>query len=466
VYEISDLFCEMYDALDRKAFRTHVEDWSEDLSTLSFSETVKQEALNGSLTSKSVYARIDMRVANGVTDINAARFAVLRALDSVFATINPLAPPTGVVLPSALRALAADAVIRGRYDSGTHELGGALIPRLLPPVHVLDLPDDPREAFSSVLRVPAQDWDQHELRVLPADALLHRHEVAAGLRVGCAPFIAASDEMDWVIDERNSRRFYRISPQGQTITEARISEVIKAFDDAGVRFGIVPELTLTPRLLEVWQRELAKPRVASRLQWVLVGSGALDPGARPDNTAVMLNGRTGAELVRQPKCFPFTLTAAELKRWKLEGLLGSDRLEEDLEPGSGLIFIDGGGIRIVILVCEDLARATDFAGAIRSFGATHVIVPVFARPLEDRRWARTQADQHCQATGSTVIVANSLITSSVMLGRLPEPADQPGIGMVITPAGGDATILCQADPAAVAAFTLNADGTVEYDPVS
>lgn len=466
MYELPDLFCELYDALERRTFRANIEAWSDSASLASSSDTIMREAQSGTLAPDTVRARISLIADNADVGIDGARYAMLRGLDAAFASINPQAPTTGLTLPPGLRMLAADAVIRGRYDSGVHAHGGALIPRLLPPVRVLELPDDPREALFAVLRVPAEDWDAHRLRVLPPDVLLHRQEVARGLRVGCAPFIADPQELRWESEQRKTRRFYQIAPRDLTVTRDRVRDVVYAFDDAAVSIGIVPELALTPALLAVWQQELATRRGHTALQWVLVGSGSLGSGRRPDNTAILLNARTGEEIGRQAKCFPFTMSSTELTRWKLEALLGTDQVEEDLEPGDGLTFLDAGGIRLAILVCEDLARAIDFGRAIRAFGATHLIVPVFARPAKDRRWERTKADQHCEATGSTVIVANSLITSAVALGRLPEASDKPGIGLVVTPIGGEATILRQADPAGIAAFTLHADGSVEYEPVS
>jgi hypothetical protein len=70
-------------------------------------------------------------------------------------------------------------------------------------------------------------------------------------------------------------------------------------------------------------------------------------------------------------------------------------------------------------VCEDLARLHTFVPALHGHGVSLVLVPVFARPTKDRRWERARAEVYCDAIGSTVVVANSLVIAEIL--RAPAP---------------------------------------------
>jgi predicted amidohydrolase len=317
------------------------------------------------------------------------------------------------------------------------------------------LPDDLREAFSAVLRVPPADWDACRLEILPEPALMHRHEIQAGLRVGCAPFVADPDEMAFEVHERSDRRFYRIYPRDLPVTLARVSQVLDAMIAAKVRVGVVPELMLTGTLLAAWQDALrARRGRTGPLQWVLVGSGNIGGTARPTNVAVLLDARTGQQLSAQHKLYPFNLDAEDLERWALTSRLGAEPIDEDLEPGERLVIVEGGGVRLATLVCEDLGRVVDLAGRVRSFGVSHLLVPVFSRPTQDRRWERARADVHSDATGSTIIIANSRVMHTI-IGRA------RGTGLVVWPEDG--LVLGSARPDQLACFTLQADGGAVAD---
>jgi predicted amidohydrolase len=439
----ADLFCELYDALDTGAFRRDVEAWSANSALDSLSTTIASDLEACRTTPDALRLRL-----NNQGEPGEIAFAVLRALDRAFAHVNPM---LAGVPPAGLAASVADVQARGRLDSGAH--GGALLPRLVHRQDPAQLPDHPREAFTSVVRVGAAAWDACDYERLPGHAIFHRHELLAGIKVACCPFIADPDELSFAVDDRSGRHFYRIGPRDHAPTLARVQELIDTLDASGAQIAVLPELTLTPALLERWQTCLrCRDHRGSRLLWVLAGTGNLGAGARPSNTAVLLDGRSGQELARQDKIFPFNFDASALLRWKLTGRLGRDPVDEDLEPGQSLTILDAGGMRVAIQICEDLSRAADFAGHVRDFGVSHVIVPVFDRPLRDRRWERAASDVHAKATGSTVVVANSLVMHTVLGG-------DPGVGLVVWPNASDALVASAARPGDIACFRLLPDGT-------
>ena len=109
-------------------------------------------------------------------------FAVLLGLDAALAHANPL---LGGAAPPALTEYALRYAEAGRLDSGA--LPGALLPRFARPGRRGQLPDDLADAFGSVVRVSAADWDACDHAALPARSRLTRPDREAGLRVATAP---------------------------------------------------------------------------------------------------------------------------------------------------------------------------------------------------------------------------------------------------------------------------------------
>ena len=113
--------------------------------------------------------------------------------------------------------------------------------------------------------------------------------------------------------------------------------------------------------------------------------------------------------------------------------------------------VEAGGARLAILVCEDLARLHAFAAALHAHGVSLLLVPVFARPTKDRRWERSRAEVYCDAIGSSVVVANSLVIAEIL--RSPTP-----VGTAIAVAPGHAAAGHSAEPDDVVVFALEGDG--------
>ena len=101
-------------------------------------------------------------------------------------------------------------------------------------------------------------------------------------------------------------------------------------------------------------------------------------------------------------------------------------------------------------MCEDLARLHAFSGTLHAHGVSLILVPVFARPTKDRRWERTRAEVYGDATGSTVIVANSLVMAAILGSPTP-------VGTAIAVAPGNAAIGHASEPDDVVVFALDAE---------
>jgi hypothetical protein len=446
IFALTDLFCELYDEVDGAAFRGSVDEWLGDRELERLSADVERGALDGGR-----HQAWPRELCADGDDRDARLFAVLRGLDRAFAYANPLTAPAGGI-PSSLTGLAMRIAAGSRLDSGIR--GGALIARVIaPPVDGL-LPSDMRDAFGSVLRVPEHSWSQCALRTLPEHVLLHPHDLRDGLRVACAPIVADPDELLFETRPHPRGGFYRIRPRDLKVTAERIERVLDAMIAAEIRIGVAPELMLSDHLLGVWRDALrARRGRTGKLHWLMVGSGDVG-SSRPSNVAVLLDARSGESLVEQPKVYPFNLDARTLRRWKLDELLGERRLDEDLLPGTQIFVLEGGGVRLAILVCEDLKRVEDLASHLRNFGVSHILAPVFGRPIRLHRWEHSRGAVYTESGGSNVIVSNSRVMHTVL-------GAEGATGLVLVP--DDAQLLNADDADRIACFTLHRDGTVAVE---
>jgi predicted amidohydrolase len=427
----ADLLCWAFDTISRSAFRASVEQWEGDAELERISAQVEADALAGTLRKLHV-------------DQDAAAYAVVRGLDRALAHANPL---LSGVPPEALRPIAMRYARTGRLDSGA--VAGGLLPRFASGGRRGQLPDDIHDALGAVVRVPALDWDACDHAVLPPWARLTRPDREDGLRIATTPLIADPDELEWRVVERRDLRFYRIRPNGGGSTQDRIERVIRGFDEAHAVIGVAPELCLSRGLLDRWRSALAERQAAaeSALRLVLVGTGDVEGADPPANTAVLLDAHTGEVVARQRKVFPFNLSTDDVELWGLADRLAGP-IDEDLTPGERVTVLEAGGVRLAILVCEDLARVPALAGPLCRHGISLLLVPVFARPTKDRRWERARAESYSDSTGATVVVANSLVMATLLGTPVP-------VGTAIAVGAGAAAVGTAQAPDATPVFALS-----------
>lgn len=444
--DLADAFCALYDQIDRASFRRAAERWHVDAALRAVGAEVERAALDGRLDLAELLRRCQGDGARG--------YAGARGLDAALAHVNPA---SAAIPPGPLEEYALRYAETGRLDSGG--VGGGLLPRFVRPGREGQLPDELREAFTAVVRVAAGEWDACAHVMLPAWARLQRPDRERGVRIATTPLIADPDELEWRVVERAGLRFYRIAPADRRATRDRIARIVAGFDEHGAAIALAPELCLTRALLHEWQAALAERAAAagSALRLVLVGTGNVDDSDPPGNTAVVLDGQTGEPLARQGKVYPFNLRPGDVELWGLDGRLPTP-IDEDLWPAEAIAIIEAGGARLAILVCEDLARLAAFAPRLCAHGVSHILVPVFARPTKDRRWERARAETYSDSTGSSIVVANSLVVATLL--------DVAPAGVALAVAPGAGVVGRARRPDDVVVFTLRADGpTLSYEPV-
>jgi predicted amidohydrolase len=430
--DYADLFCALFDRISAAEFRAEGEAWMADAEVRAIAAATEHAALAGD----PIPEPDDVR----------RTFAVLLGLDAAFVHVNPLLAD---VPPPALAEYALRYAEAASLDSGA--VPGALLPRFARPGRRGQLADDLADAFGAVVRVGAGAWDVCDHAALSARSCLTRRDREGGLRVATAPMIREPGELDWEVQERGGLRFYRIAPADLEPTQARIKKVIARWDEQDVAIGVAPELCLSRALLERWRGALRhRPDAGtSRLRLVVAGSGNLDGASPPANEAVLLDARTGEILVRQRKVHPFNFSPEDLELWGLVGRLTAP-IDEDLTRGERLCVVEAGGVRLAILVCEDLARLHAFAPALHAHGVSLLLVPVFARPTKDRRWERARAEVYSDAIGASVVVANSLVIAQILQAAGP-------VGTAIAVAPGHAAVGHSSDAEDIVVFELNGD---------
>jgi predicted amidohydrolase len=421
----ADLLCAAYDGIPAMTFRTSVGRWDRDPDLERLAAAAASAAVEGDAAALARAAEHESP---------AARYALVRGLDRALAHANPL---LAGVAPPALAPVALRYARTGRLDTGA--AGGALLPRFASGGRRGQLPDALQDALGSVVRVPAAAWAACDHVTLPARSRLSRSDREGGLGVGATPLIADPRELRWDLLERDGVRFYRVAPADHAATLARVRRVVAGFDAAGVTVGVAPELCLSPAVLAAWHEALAeRPPGASALRLVLAGTGNVERTDPPSNTAVLLDAATGAVLARQRKLFPFNLGEDDLALWGMADRVDGP-VDEDLTPGERVAVIEAGGLRLAVLVCEDLARVPALAGPLCAHGISLLLVPVFARPTKDRRWERNRAEAYADASGAAIVVANSLVMARVLaVDGLPGTSIAVGAGTAVVGAAAEA----------------------------
>lgn len=444
MHAYGNFFCELYDELDDAEFEQNIERWSDPF----LDSAVKGVATDvaGGISMEGLRRRL-----SASPDPSRERLVVLMGLDRAFAAVNPAFQGFRDLVPGPLAALAIEVIASGRLDSREH--GGALLLRHTRPSVTANLPEHPREAFRYVVRVPDVAWTRVDHVVLGPSAGIWRRELEPAVKIACVPFVADPAEMRFHVERRAAGLFYRIAPRSELAAQGRVDRVLAAIDASEAKIAVLPELMLSPALLARWQGALAAPDRRGRpLRWLLAGSGNLSEATKAENTAVLLDARSGQVIARQRKQFRFNMTPQVLERFGLTDLLGSEHVDEDIQCGRTLTVIEAGAMRVGVLICEDLARVSELAGLVRDVGLSHLLVPVFSRPLRAHRWEHQRADVHREAAGTSVVVSNSMLVKG---------SEEGASAMLISAAEGEALFGSLSDPSEPVCFRLEPDGSAK-----
>ncbi|MFI0355119.1 hypothetical protein [Actinomadura sp. 9N407] len=401
--EPADLFIRLYDALPDHLFQGWTATmWYDDARVRRQAQEISEIVL--------ALGRLDPEMTEEIVEADGdrGRFAILLGLDGALAHANPYGPYHDA--PAMTGALVTY-LTEGRLNS--HEREGALLPRCA-------FPGRPRgrrtkAEFFGVHRVPPQEWARVEHRVLPAvnDAHFSRDEP---VNVGCAPMLETYDDVEIEFEQRHGTTVYRLRPRDSSKLHTRVRSLIRRLDEAGAQIAVLPEISLSDSLLEHW-KEVAfdtADRHRTPLRFILLGSGPLGPGDPPPNRAVLLDRWTGQELLVQDKLSGFTLTAEQMRLWRLPGAPPAGTADEYITPGTRVALLDMALGRLATLICEDLSRSVGWERELLSCGVSHLLVPIFSKPILRYRWEQQSAERQIATLGSWVTVSNSLVVGAAI----------------------------------------------------
>lgn len=399
--DLGDAFASLWDGLDAGLVCSrHGEDILDDANWRRSKSSLATRIAERGLIPKDVHDAAQVHQAE--------RLRLLLAIDEAMATVWP---GWGWPIPNALLPVRRQWSQTGRLSSEPKNIGGAVLIRHVTPQRPASR-EEVDTLFRNLLRVDEHGWGEISHQRVPVAMDFSSDRVSRGqLTIATCPFTADLADIDIYTDRKKGQATYRLAGRDCQTLRDRIHDVIPLLDRSGADLAVLPEGILSPSLLSAWSDELrtsfpGRPR-DSALRWVLVGTGPASEGSTR-NTAVVLH-RSGKELVRQDKRYPFTFTQSA--DWRMGDLVESGA-QEDIERGGERMVIESEFGRVSITICEDLSRPLVFEGGLRQAGSSLLLVPVFNKPFEEHNWARRGASEALLHIGSRVVVANSLAVAS------------------------------------------------------
>ncbi|NVI86834.1 hypothetical protein [Actinomadura sp. BRA 177] len=411
--EPADLFVRLYDAMPDEVFQGWTATrWYEDEQVRRRANEIGEIVLEHGVLAPAVSEEIIAEYGDR------GRFMILLGLDIALVHASPYGPYHDA---PALAGVLVTYLTEGRFNGpGTT---GALLPRCAFPGRPRGL--RAKAEFFGVHRVPQAEWDMIDHSVLPAvhDPHFSRDEPVA---VGCAPVLETYDDVEIEFAERDGTTVYRLRPMDSSGLRSRIKAIVRRLDESGAQLAVMPEASLSDALLEHW-KEVAfdtagRDRNRRPLRFILLGTGPLGGGDPPPNRAVLLDRWTGRELLVQDKLSGFTLDAAQLRLWRLPDAPATGTAAEYIRPGGKISVLDSSLGRLAVLICEDLGRSIRWERELLACGVSHLLVPIFSKPILEYRWEEQGAERQVAEMGAWVTVSNSLaVGAAIPDGDLPGP---------------------------------------------
>jgi predicted amidohydrolase len=404
----ADLFVTLYDELPEPVFcGWDAQDWFADRSVRDLAGKICEAILDyGELAPEDV-ARIIAR------DGDRGRFTILLGIDDALQFINPYALYHQEFFPS-LYGLA------GRYQSehrlNTKATTGLLLPRCAFPCRPIAKRE--KDEFFRLHRITAE-----QAKVVEHSVLSHVLDAAlppeTPVPVGCAPLLETYDDVDITFGHRGGVATYRLGPVDSPGLRTRIKQVIRKLDESGAHLAVMPEATLNDQLLEYWKNvafDTAEyDRSAHPLRYLLLGSGPLGRDDPPPNRAVLIDRWTRKEILVHDKLAWFTMEKKRhLDGWRVPGAPEEGPVEEYIRRGTKVRTVDTSLGRLSILVCEDLGRPIRWERELRACGVSHLLVPIFSKPIFEHRWEEAATGTPLTTLGSWVVIANSKAVGHVI----------------------------------------------------
>lgn len=238
----ADLFSQLYDELPERLFASEeeAEAWLTDDAVAEIAADVERQVVStGRVDAETLERFLD------VADRDRNCFAVLLGLDQAFMQVDLV---TGTYDVGGLTELALRYLETGRLS--TAAVTGAVLPKVAVPAQEHLLPESIRDAFASAIRVPIRtpiEVTPHLLEHWPSRSARESGEIIAALPAFDRDAPLEIARVDQPVPSYRLRIGQIGDPRGW------VSERLAALDAAGAHMAILPELALTPELLDAWQ---------------------------------------------------------------------------------------------------------------------------------------------------------------------------------------------------------------------
>jgi predicted amidohydrolase len=402
--DAADLFCALFDEFGTPNLDPHeMHEWMTDEQVEDITSNTEGQVIeSGTLDEEEVRASIER-----ADDKNRRRFAYLQGIDNALLHAHPY---TGTHDTAGLNLIARRYVRTGKFN--TNSIPGALLPRFAFPADAHSPAEKLGDTMTAVVRVSSLAWDITEHTTIPNRSDFHRGHRERGVLFGCVPFLDRVDALEWKQSKIGKNPFFR----GEVIPcdeiRQRIAVVLRRLDEQGAMVGVIPELCASEQVIQWWKDAIASNRAPreSNLRWILVGTGPTDSDLDPPaNTAVLLDRLTGEVLSTQDKMHPFTLTAEQIDLWGLGEYVGASATTEHIAHGERLTIAECALGRLVMLICEDLARTLEAGPVMLAHGTSLALCPVFSDEIEEHHWEHNKAKEYADQIGTQIVVSNSRI---------------------------------------------------------
>jgi hypothetical protein len=337
-------------------------------------------------------------------------YGLVLGLDDAFAFVGDR--PLNERKAGALLECLSTWISHGRLSLADPEGSGALLARVNP------APEAPEGAIelTSVVVVSPDSWRKVKfepmMNVASGPGLASHASGREPLTLAGAPLIGAPGELEWDTDDPAR---CRVRPKNTKALRARIADALRELDYSGAHIGLVPELTLTPELLGVWQEALRDGRGReTSLHWIIVGTGAVgDDSGGYCNRAALLFRQNDRDVIYPEKVGRFQLGADAIEGHSLGRTLKCGLVQELNECPDGQITVLESRLgRIAVVVSDDLFVFSDLVAAL---GVSVVVSPALLR-AQIMSPTRAVSQEWAERSGAQAVIALSAIPH----------ADEPG----------------------------------------
>lgn len=404
----ADVFVQLYDHVPAVVFRRDALDaWFREPSFWRIADSVTDACVTDGVLDPDWISGL---VAEG----ERSELAVLAGIDEALTVVSPWSPASH---QGKLVWMWQRYIEHGRLNLTTD---GALLPRRSYPARPMSGKE--KNDYFRVVWVSGEIWPTDYVNRVLASDKDRWMAPDVPVRVAFVPVLGCYADMQiGLFDDGRGRMRYSVAPR-PTVRE-RLRDILCALDGSGAQLAILPEGCLSDEIYKEWCRLLKDtqpgPRSPCQLKYLLLGSG---PVGEPGNRAILVN-RKGKELLRQDKLADFTLTDFQVVTWGIpdppeKATRPGTNLFEDIPRDVTFFTLDGFLGRMAVLVCESLSR---WPGGRHSEivepGPSHILAPVFSKPVRRDGWERIVSDQLANLVGSWVMVSNSLVTATELRTR-------------------------------------------------